>query len=223
MSEELKTCKRCHVPQPLERFRRWDTKKTKQCRDCDKAVLMFKVSRKQFPSIKTCSACGETKTPDGFYTSYGNKDMLTKKCKACLYVERKDKVKAWFAANPGKKSFYARRNELRRKGLQAKGKKTYWENLRADMIAAYGSVCACCGEHRSDLLTLDHVDGDGRKHRARVGAANVYADLKRQGWPKTGYRLLCMNCNHSIGVRGFCPHQCETVAYGMCVGGTTYN
>ena len=36
-----------------------------------------------------------------------------------------------------------------------------------------------------------------------------YAWLMKRGWPKDGYRLLCMNCNFSLGRCGYCPHQRE--------------
>jgi hypothetical protein len=31
-------------------------------------------------------------------------------------------------------------------------------------------------------------------------------DLKRQGWPKDGYTVLCLNCNIAKGATGTCPH-----------------
>lgn len=36
---------------------------------------------------------------------------------------------------------------------------------RAEAIAAYGAVCACCGEDRFLLLSIDHVEGQGTPHR----------------------------------------------------------
>jgi hypothetical protein len=33
--------------------------------------------------------------------------------------------------------------------------------------------------------------------------------LKREGFPKEGYRFLCSNCNHSLGIHGYCPHRRE--------------
>jgi hypothetical protein len=32
--------------------------------------------------------------------------------------------------------------------------------------------------------------------------------LKRLGWPKEKYRILCANCNHGRALNGgVCPHQ----------------
>jgi len=66
--------------------------------------------------------------------------------------------------------------------------------------------CACCGESLIEFLTIDHIDGGGHQHRKHLKKVNIYHWLKARGFP-SGYRVLCMNCNHSLGVRGYCPHQ----------------
>jgi len=69
--------------------------------------------------------------------------------------------------------------------------------------------CACCGEWRLEFLTLDHIDGGGNQHRkSGMTGRKFYLWLKREGFPP-GYRVLCMNCNCSIGFYGYCPHQKE--------------
>lgn len=82
------------------------------------------------------------------------------------------------------------------------------QRLRDQMVAAYGGRCACvaCPERNSAFLTLDHIQGDGKEHRARVGS-HSYADLRRKGWPQDGYRLLCWNCNAMTRNGKRCPHN----------------
>ena len=82
------------------------------------------------------------------------------------------------------------------------------------MIVAYGGHCVCCGETAAEFLTLDHVNRDGAAHRAAFGGRGVatslqiYADLRRRGWPQDSYRLLCMNCNFAKSrFGGICPHE----------------
>lgn len=84
----------------------------------------------------------------------------------------------------------------------------YVAKVRAEVIKAYGGKCACCGEKRPEFLTIDHVNGDGAAHRKKLGHAGHVICLfaRRNGYPKT-LRVLCMNCNFSYGVRGYCPHQ----------------
>ena len=84
----------------------------------------------------------------------------------------------------------------------------YRKQLRAEMIAAYGSKCNCCGERIPELLTLEHVAGDGAKHRRGVGqnAQAQLVDLKKRGWPRDGYTVLCFSCNLGKGTGEACPH-----------------
>lgn len=79
---------------------------------------------------------------------------------------------------------------------------------RDQLIEAYGGKCACpkCPETNTAFLTLEHVNGDGRKHRAERGS-HTYADLRRRGYPKDGYTLLCWNCNAMTRYGRTCPHE----------------
>lgn len=79
------------------------------------------------------------------------------------------------------------------------------------VIDAYGGKCACCGEHRFEFLSIDHINGGGKAHRAtlRLVGNEIYRWLESNGFPKDKYRLLCYNCNLSHGYYGYCPHQRE--------------
>ena len=84
--------------------------------------------------------------------------------------------------------------------------------LKLEMIAAYGSKCSCCGITEHEFLTIDHV-GCGRmgeKRWEQLRGGKLYRHLRRNGWPKNGYQLLCMNCNSALGYFGYCPHQKES-------------
>lgn len=83
--------------------------------------------------------------------------------------------------------------------------------VRDQMVEAYGGRCACanCPETNPAFMCLDHVNGDGRVHRLKVGS-HTYADLRRRGWPQDGYRLLCWNCNAMTRYGRTCPHEDDT-------------
>ncbi len=67
--------------------------------------------------------------------------------------------------------------------------------------------CACCGENHIEFLTVDHINGGGRKHRKSItGTFNEW--LKKNYFPD-GYRILCYNCNCAMGHSGYCPHVRE--------------
>jgi hypothetical protein len=127
-------------------------------------------------------------------------------CNTCYY-------RAWYAKN------CERLKPLNR----LKGNKAYWKNpdkyrksatksrskLREEMIIAYGGYCACCNESEATFLTIEHKNRDGKQHREAVGNTPtcVYRDLKKRGWPKEDYELLCFNCNRASWEQGICPHR----------------
>jgi hypothetical protein len=58
-------------------------------------------------------------------------------------------------------------------------------------------------------LTVDHIAGGGNAHRRSLtgGGYRLYEFLKSRGWPKEGFRVLCMNCNWGRRDTGVCPHE----------------
>lgn len=84
------------------------------------------------------------------------------------------------------------------------------KRLRDQMIEAYGGRCTCpsCPEVNSAFLTLEHIGGTGKQHRAEVGS-HAYTDLRKRGWPQEGYTLLCWNCNAMTRFGRTCPHEVE--------------
>jgi len=77
----------------------------------------------------------------------------------------------------------------------------YTVRIRMEIIAAYGGCCSVCGVSDYEFLTVDHIAGDGKADRdAGLFGRKLYMWLRRNGFPKDRYRLLCMNCNHALGV-----------------------
>ena len=76
--------------------------------------------------------------------------------------------------------------------------------------------CMCCGESMYEFLTMDHVNGDGSKHRKEILSINGTRNgasgtsllhwLKRNEFPE-GFQVLCANCNFAKRTGRFCPHQ----------------
>jgi len=69
--------------------------------------------------------------------------------------------------------------------------------------------CSCCGEHNVEFLSIDHIKGGGESHRRslhRQSGHPFYVWLIKNDFPE-GYRVLCLNCNTSLGLYGYCPHQ----------------
>jgi hypothetical protein len=56
-------------------------------------------------------------------------------------------------------------------------------------------------------LEIDHIDGEGTKHRSQVGR-HITDWLIRNNMPD-GFQILCANCNRGKGKFGECPHKQE--------------
>lgn len=81
--------------------------------------------------------------------------------------------------------------------------------VKAEVLAAYGGVCSCCGESNLELLTIEHIGKTGKAHRASVGGSGglrIYRDLKKKGYP-AGYTVYCMSCNWVERFGSTCPHK----------------
>lgn len=83
-------------------------------------------------------------------------------------------------------------------------------DLRLRCINHYGGRCACCGESRFEFLSIDHINGGGNQHRKLIGN-KVWRWLIKNDFPQ-GFRVLCHNCNQSLGYNKYCPHQREAQA-----------
>mgnify|MGYP001559392820 CR=1 FL=1 len=79
----------------------------------------------------------------------------------------------------------ARRRELHRK---------------MEVLLHYGGnppKCACCGESHIEFLLIDHMTGDGNKHRHgkyRYSGSSFYIWLIKNNFPDS-FQVLCSNCN----------------------------
>ena len=113
------------------------------------------------------------------------------------------RTRAWRNKNPG------RWLEIVRKANRAMR-----ERLRKEMFLAYGVKCSCCGEKELMFLELDHINNDGSSDRksGRGSGVKLLLKLKKEGWPKDQFQILCSNCNK--GKRrngGICPHKTKNL------------
>ena len=66
------------------------------------------------------------------------------------------------------------------------------------ILKHYGCKCELCGINNPNVLTIDHINNDGRKHRIKIGNGTtsgdlIYRDLIKNKFPDN-VRLLCWKC-----------------------------
>lgn len=80
--------------------------------------------------------------------------------------------------------------------------------IKRELLTLYGGACACCGEYTIEFLSIDHVNRDGGKERKEgFRLWHLLDRYKETGVIDSSYQILCMNCNFSKGIHGYCPHH----------------
>ena len=147
-------------------------------------------------ALKICSKCGMAKPFSEFYYVTKFKDRLQYACKLCRLQEQR-----------------RLRKERRDSGKMSYESLSY-RRRKVVVFKHYGGEnpqCACCGERRSEFLSIDHIKGGGTNHLREILKTKgqlLYRWLIHQGFP-SGFRVLCHNCNQSRGLYGYCPHEDE--------------
>ena len=155
---------------------------------------------KQNPELEDCIVCGVRLIVNENWTEK-RKIKHVHKCSKCYNENRIFYLKS---KNEEFKENY-------RVHTNASHRKATWK-LKLEIINAYGGKCECCGENNVEFLSIDHINGNGKKHRDEIKDASgidLYRWLRNNNFPKDNFRLLCMNCNFSLGKYGYCPHDKE--------------
>lgn len=122
---------------------------------------------------------------------------------------RKAYARAWHKAHPGRqaasqKRHYERHPEkfaaMRAAAIDQHRERGYGsryrDKVRNEVLTHYGNgtlACVLCGFDHPDALCLDHINDDGKAHRAEIGV-NLYSPLRKAGYPP-GMQTVCQNCN----------------------------
>lgn len=145
------------------------------------------------------------------------KDKATQYAAQKAYYEKhKDEIREWRKKwnEAHRAENYERSKKWRQANLDLAQKQDHAsyiirrDKLKTEIFAAYGGPsCLCCGESHIEFLTIDHIGGNGEMQRKQLNrrGGRIYAYLRDNGYP-SGYRVLCMNCNLSLGKHGYCPH-----------------
>jgi hypothetical protein len=163
------------------------------------------------PTGKRCTKCGQVKALKEFGTNRAAADGLTHRCLECRRQDMRDQ----YAADPEAARERARRQratnpeasrEAARQSMHrwritnneaARERDRRWyESYKTQVFDHYGRACACCGA--TERLNIDHVNGDGKRHREELKGSSkaFYHWLIVNGFPD-GFQTLCAPCNVS--------------------------
>lgn len=123
--------------------------------------------------------------------------------------------KAWKTKNIDKIKSYHRTFKkgysYENKGKIKKQEANRNRQLRLRALYVYGGhppLCRCCGEPNIKFLTIEHKNGDGKKHRDEKKGSIYFAILKDVDFSR--YEVLCYNCNcGKYHNKNICPHEEE--------------
>ena len=131
--------------------------------------------------------------------------------------EKEKAYKKEYRKRPGvrKRILEKNRNRMRKlrsdpsfRNLQNKKRREKRYSYKIAIIEHYSNgtmKCACCGINDTEFLTIDHINGNGVKHRKEI-KIDFYLWLKRNRFPD-GFQVLCMNCQFGRKFCGECPHK----------------
>jgi len=134
-----------------------------------------------------CTNCGTE-----FTLTFAKTGRPHKQCQACR-TRQAERLRTWRA---------------KQGDAAAKYQRIYNRRRRQEALGHYGGRCSCCGVSEFEFLTFDHAEGGGGAHRDAIGTrGNGFVSwLFANDFP-SDIRVLCYNCNSSLGYWGYCPHQ----------------
>ena len=153
----------------------------------------------------SCCVCGK----EFIRTRFGNVCCSTKCASKKYRSKNREKVKEY-----NRKYSIEHKEEIRERNKQNtdRNKETKRSQRIKSKILIFehygGCVCNCCGETNLEFLSIDHINNDGASHRRKLkeSGTNLYHWIVKNNYPP-GFRVLCFNCNHSMGHYGYCPHK----------------
>ncbi len=129
------------------------------------------------------------------------------------YARNKEKIKKknlqYYKDN--REYFLAHRSEMYKANPEKhrQRERERYAKWRNQVLDAYGSQCACCGEAEPLFLEIDHIDNNGSRHRKTIGtsAKALVKWVIDHNYPKD-FQILCSNCNQGKKRNGgICPHK----------------
>jgi hypothetical protein len=209
--EPLKKCCHCRELKPLSEFFKYKSSidgRFASCIKCERertksiynkyksqnTVIKITKQRNE-DNFKVCIKCNKNKPITEYNIRRLNEDGFQNICKICKNLEKRTSFQKMYA-----NSSEFRENHNNQNREEAK-------RLKADVFLHYceNGIVRCANPFNVhldiitdlDLLTLDHINGDGhseeQRYGRRLGGRVFYRQLRKEGYPE-GLQVLCWNC-----------------------------
>lgn len=127
-----------------------------------------------------------------------NKKEYMKQWREKNKVRLRQKAREYYKENRRKLIKYSKDYRKKYPLRSKKWDKQTVTNRKLKVFNAYGgSKCSICGIDDFDVLTVDHINCGGTKHRKsfkNYDGQAIYRWLIKNDFPE-GFRILCRNCN----------------------------
>jgi hypothetical protein len=154
-----------------------------------------KITELEKTGHKVCKLCNVDKPLKEYPIDRSHKDGHKSWCINCNIIKTKE-------YEDGRKSYHAQ-YRLTHKEESSKYHKNQLQQLKVLVIEYYGNgKCKCvrCGFSDIWALTIDHINGNGNKHRKENHThtgLHFYKWLINNNYP-SGFRTLCGNCQSIV-------------------------
>jgi hypothetical protein len=147
---------------------------------------------------KYCPCCKCDLPTDLFGFAKQSSDGLTSYCKKCKTERRRIirlKERRTGTGYYGSAKVKEQQKIWDRRSAKKKNKKKR-NKLKLKIVGHYSNGTMACNRCKfADIraLSIDHINGDGAKHRREVPGLQLYGWLETNNFPD-GFQVLCMNC-----------------------------
>ena len=156
---------------------------------------------------KVCTKCSlSLPFTNKFFYKRGS-GYLKAWCIDCDKVIRQKYKKPWVPRN------WDEPTRAKRRATERKRKQRRRIQVLSHYCGGNPPFCACCKDPNVEFLCLDHTDGGGNIHRQSISKSGkkclgsfMFEWIVINDFPD-GFRVLCHNCNSSISLYGYCPHN----------------
>jgi len=184
-------CAKCHIVKAISAFSVNKIKKSGRdatCKDCRR------VNKKRYSPEATNAMHRRLYKPESKKRYYeSNRERILAKKKAYWLVQQegiRERTQKWRADNADLLSQKARAKR---------------DAITEKVFDLLGDKCVLCGISDRDVLTVDHVNGDGNSDRKTTASQSLKRKLVRGERDPSEFRILCHSCQISAYVRN--PHH----------------